>query len=71
MEHVKHNLSQLLAKPIDRREFLKLVGLSALAIVGVTRVLQSLGIYHVDKQDHANGGWGRAGYGGVQTDKSA
>lgn len=39
---IKKNIAQLLETEVERKDFLKLVGLGALATVGVSQVLKTL-----------------------------
>jgi hypothetical protein len=42
MDNFKHNLNDLLQKPIDRRQFLKLSGIALLSLIGMGRILHVL-----------------------------
>ena len=61
--NLKNNIDQLLARPVDRREFLKITGIVVLSVVGIGKVLQVLNLHSSGKQD-LDGGWGHTSYGG-------
>jgi hypothetical protein len=57
---IKETISEVLNRPVSRREFLKQVGMLVLAVVGVTALLHS-----IKKPDQTeSGGYGLPPYGG-------
>lgn len=39
---IKNNIAQLLDKEMDRKDFLKLIGLGAVAATGITQILKAM-----------------------------
>jgi hypothetical protein len=66
MKDMKEELDSLLQKEMDRKDFLKLVGVSFVAMTGIVSVLKtlnSLGGTSVSSSKQA-GGYGSSAYGG-------
>jgi hypothetical protein len=60
---MKNQLQQLLAKPMDRKDFLKHVGIMALAVTGVTGLLAALMNAGGNHNSTGAGGYGESRYG--------
>lgn len=68
---IKQNIAKLLDTEMERKDFLKLVGLGAVAAVGVTQVLKTL--TQTTEQPAARpapAGYGTMPYGGVKDPRS-
>lgn len=64
MQHIQQQINRALTTPMNRREFLKQVGLILLSLVGVTQMLRAMGNGdHRSSNDHASGGYGHPPYG--------
>lgn len=59
--NIKQTVSEITTRPMNRKEFLASAGAAALAVVGVTAVLKSLG---VTSGGRSVGGYGASAYGG-------
>jgi len=68
---IKQNIAQLLDAEMDRKDFLKMVGLGVVAATGVTQIIRSLSQNTQNKQKRtpiASGlDYGGSNYGGVVT----
>lgn len=60
--NIKRTVDEIVARPMDRKEFLASTGAVALTLLGVTAVLKSLG--HQTGGRPASGGYGDSAYGG-------
>ncbi len=58
---LKKRVDEVMAKPVDRRQFLAQTGAVLLAVVGVSAVLKSLGLDSAKPQAK---GYGSSPYGG-------
>lgn len=56
---IKKRVNDVMAKPVDRREFLAKAGAVALAVVGISSVLRALEI-----ESRKSNGYGSSAYGG-------
>lgn len=63
---VKKTVEEVLAKPMDRKEFLAHAGAAALAVVGVTALMKSLGGKSYPERTK---GYGSSSYGGKTQDR--
>lgn len=52
---------KVLNSPMNRREFLARIGTVALAVIGITAILRSLGVREESRS--SNDGYGNIGYG--------
>lgn len=63
--NIQSDVQTLLQKKMDRREFIKHVGIGFAALVGVSAVLRSMSSMGGNKQQST--GYGGSVYGGVKT----
>jgi hypothetical protein len=63
MDNIKSKLDEVLAKPVDRAEFLRGAGLMILGIIGAGRIIHALGLL-TEGRNSDKGGYGRTPYGG-------
>lgn len=55
MSTMKERIDEILSRPMSRQQFLKQVGLLALAVVGITNIINTFD-KHTGKQTAANSG---------------
>ena len=65
MVMIKNNISQLLETEMERKDFLKLIGLGVVAATGVTQILKTLTSQTPSRQVSTSQGYGGLPYGGV------
>jgi hypothetical protein len=65
---IKENISKLLDTEMERKDFLKLIGIGAVAAVGVSGILKAMSQPTSKKtsQHPANAGYGSMAYGGTK-----
>ena len=70
---IKKQINQLLQKEMDRKDFLKHVGVAAIAVVGVPAVLKTLGQFGggSSNQQGSSVGYGASAYGGAAAPRTA
>lgn len=61
---VKLNIAQLLEKEMDRKDFLKHVGIGVIALTGLSTILKTL-VQQPTSQSKAQTSYGSSVYGGV------
>lgn len=62
--NIQNDVQTLLQKKMDRREFIKHVGIGFAALIGVSAVLRSMSSMSGSKQQTV--GYGTSSYGGVK-----
>ena len=64
---IKHNISQLLETEMERKDFLKLIGLGVIAATGVTQILKAMTQQSPTRQVPAAKAqsYGGSSYGGI------
>ena len=69
---IKQNVAKILDTEMERKDFLKLVGLGAVAAVGVTSILKAVtpAGQKVGQTAAHNGGYGSMAYGGAKSVRS-
>lgn len=68
---IKQNVSKLLDAEMERKDFLKLIGLGAVAAVGVTSILKAMTPADRKTTQAPAGGYGAMAYGGGSETKAA
>lgn len=65
---IKQNVAKILDTEMERKDFLKLVGLGAVAAVGVTSILKAVtpAGQKVGQSPQGDGGYGSMAYGGLK-----
>lgn len=58
---MKERITQLLDRPMDRKDFLRFSGASLLMLLGGNMIMQALGLA---QRSNVNDGYGAADYGG-------
>ena len=70
---IKNTVSQLLETEMDRKDFLKLLGLGVIAATGVTQILKAVTPQNTSRRpatsSNASLGYGASAYGGVSSKK--
>ena len=61
--------TQLLQKEMDRKDFLKHVGIGVIALTGLSAVLKTLIQQPTASKSASQAGYGGSAYGGVKTDR--
>ena len=61
---IKNNIAQLLETEMERKDFLKLIGLGVVAATGITQILKALS--QPSQQPKAPQGYGSTAYGGTK-----
>lgn len=66
---IKQNVAKILDTEMERKDFLKLVGLGAVAAVGVTSILKAVtpAGQKVGQSPQGDGGYGSMAYGGLKS----
>lgn len=64
---IKNNIAQLLETEMERKDFLKLMGLGVLAATGITQILKAMSQQAPQKQAHIAQvqSYGGSAYGGM------
>lgn len=65
---IKTELNTLLSQKMDRKDFLRNVGIGLVAITGLTTLLRTLAPTTVQQQERSSMGYGSSAYGGVKND---
>lgn len=60
---IRTGLGQLAQKEVDRKEFLIYLATMVVALMGVTRMLEALGISSFSKHSAVDSGYGQVPYG--------
>lgn len=68
---MKNEIQKLLQKDMDRRDFLKHVGIGFIAIAGFTTVIKTLTTLNNSPKDIATTGYGSSVYGGSAVPNTA
>jgi hypothetical protein len=63
---IKQNVSKILETEMERKDFLKLIGLGAVAAIGVTSILKAVTPTERNKTTKTDGGYGSMAYGGTK-----
>jgi hypothetical protein len=66
-EQLQNEITKLMQKDMDRRDFLKHVGIGFAGIMGVTSILKTIGTLNGSQKKSANSGYGSNPYGGNKT----
>ena len=69
---IKQNISKLLDTEMERKDFLKLVGIGAVAAVGASQIIKAITTQTTQKQPAktASLGYGSSTYGGAPDSRS-
>lgn len=62
---IKQQLNTLLEKEMDRKDFLKHIGVASIALIGLPTIIKSISSVGTTPQPSKSQGYGSSAYGGV------